>query len=139
MTNNTDQEPKGFGKSKSQAKDMLNDTGKVKNVLNKANKILSKNPGNLKGFVNDIKALLRLTKAYINGEYREISVTSVVLIVAGLIYLVNPLDVVPDFLLGIGFLDDATVLGFVLLKTKNEIQKYLDWESQKTVEPAQDE
>ena len=109
---------------------MLNDKSRIGNIINKALNILKRNPGNLRGFIEEIKTLIRLVRAYLNGSYSQISQTSIVLILAGLIYLVNPLDVVPDFLLGVGFLDDATVLGFVILRTKSEIQKFLDWETQ---------
>jgi uncharacterized membrane protein YkvA (DUF1232 family) len=37
------------------------------------------------------------------------------LIIAGaLAYVVFPIDIIPDFILGVGFLDDAFVLGFVI-------------------------
>ena len=127
-----DQEPNGFDRSRKKAEDMVNNPEGIKGLLAKALSILQKNPGNLKGFIQDIGNLIRLIRAYFNGTYTEISPTALVMIIAGLIYLVNPFDVVPDFLLGIGFLDDATVLGFVILKTKNEIQRFVDWEMQQT-------
>lgn len=122
------QEPKGFDKSKKKAKELLDNPSRIAELLSRAGKILGKSPGNLQGFMSEIRALLRLVHAYAKGEYTDLSKKALVLIVAGLVYLVNPLDLVPDVLLGIGFLDDATVIGFVLLKTRSEIQRFLDWE-----------
>ena len=122
------QEPKGFYKSKDKAKEALNNPSRLSDILGRAGRILGKSPSNLQGFFSEIKALIRLVKAYSTGAYTDLSKTALILIVAGLIYLVNPLDLVPDFLIGVGFLDDATVIGFVLLKTRSEIQRFLDWE-----------
>lgn len=49
------------------------------------------------------------------------------MIIAALIYLVNPMDIVPDMLLGIGFLDDISVFTYLIAKIKSEIDKYDEW------------
>ena len=47
------------------------------------------------------------------------------LMIAGaLAYVVFPIDIIPDFILGVGFLDDAFVLGFVVKQLSGEIDKY---------------
>jgi len=47
------------------------------------------------------------------------------LIIAGaLAYVVFPIDIIPDFILGVGFLDDAFVLGFVVKQLSDEIDQY---------------
>ena len=47
------------------------------------------------------------------------------LMIAGaLAYVVFPIDIIPDFILGVGFLDDAFVLGFVVKQLTGEIDKY---------------
>ena len=47
------------------------------------------------------------------------------LMIAGaLAYVVFPIDIIPDFILGVGFLDDAFVLGFVVKQLTGEIEKY---------------
>ena len=59
-------------------------------------------------------------------EYTMVSKGTIITVIAGLIYLVNPVDIVPDFLLG-GFLDDAAVIGYIVSKLKGEIQRYNEW------------
>ena len=50
---------------------------------------------------------------------------STYLMIAGaLAYVVFPIDIIPDFILGVGFLDDAFVLGFIVKQLATEIDKY---------------
>ena len=47
------------------------------------------------------------------------------LIIAGaLAYVVFPVDIIPDFIPGVGFLDDAFVLGYVVKQLSDEIEAY---------------
>jgi uncharacterized membrane protein YkvA (DUF1232 family) len=50
-----------------------------------------------------------------------------------LIYLVNPIDIIPDFLIG-GFVDDAAVIAYILKKITIEITAYKNWKSLKREE-----
>jgi len=45
-------------------------------------------------------------------------------IAGALAYVVFPIDIIPDFIPGVGFLDDAFVLGFVIKHLSNEINHY---------------
>jgi len=68
--------------------------------------------------MSNIKLLLRYIKD------REVSIFKKLLILIGLLYLVFPMDIVPDFLIGIGILDDAAVLLFVWNAIRNELAEY---------------
>ena len=48
--------------------------------------------------------------------------------VAGILYFVTPLDLVPDAIPGAGFLDDITVLGFVIARLEGELARFTTWE-----------
>ncbi|MNH38167.1 hypothetical protein D3C79_991600 [compost metagenome] len=48
-------------------------------------------------------------------------------IVAGLLYFVSPIDAIPDWLLGVGFLDDIAVLGWVLKTVADELGRFKAW------------
>ena len=76
---------------------------------------------------HDLQTLLRLLRAYGEGAYREVSGKNLALAGLGLLYLVSPLDVMPDFLPG-GFTDDAAVIGFVLRKIRSELAAFEAWE-----------
>ena len=77
--------------------------------------------------VDDVKTLLRLVRAYATGQYRDVSGKNIALAVAAVVYLVSPLDVIPDFLPG-GFTDDAAVVGFVIRKIGTELARFQAWE-----------
>lgn len=73
----------------------------------------------------------RLLKAYAVGDYREIPWKTLLLIVAAVIYFVNPLDLVPDLVPLTGLTDDFAVLLWVYNSVSNEIDKFLAWEKNK--------
>ena len=73
----------------------------------------------------------RLIKAYALGEYREVPWKTILLIVAAVIYFVNPLDLVPDIIPLTGLTDDFAVLIWVYNSVSNEIEKFLEWENNK--------
>lgn len=80
-------------------------------------------------YFSDFKTLLRLTKAWSKGEYRDISKSSITYSILCLIYFLTPTDFVPDFLLGLGLLDDIAVLKWTLEKIKLDIEKFKIWET----------
>ncbi|WP_434120099.1 YkvA family protein [Pseudomonas fortuita] len=75
----------------------------------------------------DVKLLQSLCLAWWRGEYRAISPKALVTIVAGLLYFVSPIDAIPDWLLGVGFLDDIAVLGWVLKTVTDELARFRAW------------
>ncbi|HEY4409838.1 MAG TPA: DUF1232 domain-containing protein [Acidimicrobiia bacterium] len=75
----------------------------------------------------DLQALLRMLRASGEGQYSQLSTKNLVLAGLGVLYLVSPLDVIPDFLPG-GFADDAAVIGFVLKKIRGELVAFEAWE-----------
>lgn len=51
--------------------------------------------------------------------------TSVYLAIAGaLAYVVFPIDMIPDFIPGVGFIDDIFVVGMVMKSVSDEIERY---------------
>lgn len=45
----------------------------------------------------------------------------------GFLYLINPLDLIPEALPGIGVIDDALMLGVFLAFLSRDVKKYLSW------------
>ena len=39
-------------------------------------------------------------------------------------YVVSPLDVVPDFLIGMGLLDDAAIVAWAFARLRAEVERY---------------
>lgn len=49
------------------------------------------------------------------------------MIIAGLLYLLNPADIIPDYILFFGFIDDLSVLKFIVKKLDKQLGKYDEW------------
>ena len=71
--------------------------------------------------------LINMVKDTVKGRYKGLGKKNVTMIVAGLLYLVNPMDIVPDFIFGIGFADDLGVLVYVISRLSEEIARYRQW------------
>ena len=82
----------------------------------------------------DVRLLQALCVAWWRGEYRAISPKALVTIVAGLLYFVSPLDAIPDWLLGVGLLDDIAVLGWVLKTVSDELEAFRAWRQRQSPE-----
>ena len=90
---------------------------------------LAKNEDALDEVKDDLRALTRYARAWAKREYRAVPWRSLLYAVAGLIYFVNPIDLVPDALLGIGFVDDVAVIGFVAGALRKDLNSFRDWET----------
>jgi uncharacterized membrane protein YkvA (DUF1232 family) len=76
-----------------------------------------------------LQTMLRLVRAYERGEYQQVSNDALLWIVAGLNYLVDPFDLIPDKTPFLGFVDDATVVEFVADKTRQTLDDFMTWET----------
>jgi uncharacterized membrane protein YkvA (DUF1232 family) len=75
------------------------------------------------------QTMLRLIRAYYRGEYRDVTESALVVIIAAIIYVVNPLDLIPDAIPALGFLDDATVLALAVRRTRQTLDDFMTWET----------
>lgn len=100
--------------------------GKTETLLGKALKIIAKVPV-LKSLAADVPVMVNMVKDYMRKKYRRVPLKTITMITAALIYLVNPNDAVPDYLPGVGYLDDAAVMNFVLVSVKENVEKYKEW------------
>ncbi|HME89448.1 MAG TPA: YkvA family protein [Chthoniobacterales bacterium] len=75
------------------------------------------------------QAMLRLIRAYSRGQYRNVPNDTLVVIIAAIIYVVNPLDVIPDALPAIGYLDDATILALAVRRSRQALDDFMTWET----------
>jgi uncharacterized membrane protein YkvA (DUF1232 family) len=74
-------------------------------------------------------AMLRLIRSYADGDYRAIPESTLVVIVAAIIFVVNPLDVIPDALPALGYLDDATVISLAVKRSRDALHDFMAWEN----------
>ncbi|MFJ3484185.1 YkvA family protein [Pseudomonas sp. NPDC090202] len=83
---------------------------------------------------DDLKLLQALCLAYWRGEYRAISGKALLSVVAGLMYFLSPLDAIPDWIPGLGMLDDIAVLTWVMTSLKAELDAFRLWREQQKPE-----
>lgn len=70
-----------------------------------------------------------LIRDYWKGEYREVPKVTIGLLVAAVGYIISPIDLIPDFMLGVGQLDDLAVLAIAMKMINTEITRYLAWKA----------
>jgi uncharacterized membrane protein YkvA (DUF1232 family) len=72
----------------------------------------------------------RLLAAYARGRYRIIPIKTLLTMIAAVSYFLNPFDVVPDAIFGIGLMDDLAVLTWVYKNAQQELNNFIHWEKQ---------
>ncbi len=111
-----------------QAEKLVRNPKEILSLLTMAERRLDRvQAGPLTPVKKDVQTLLRLLRAYGEGRYRQVSGKNLALAGLGLLYLVSPLDALPDFLPG-GFFDDAALIGFIVKKIRTELVAFEAWE-----------
>ena len=122
-------ESKTFKKAEITAREYISNPGKLENLLDEASKKARGKQEQLNVVWVQLLACFRLIKAYAKGQYRKIPWRSLVVIIASVLYFVWLVDLVPDFLPLLGFLDDAALLGWTVKNFKSDIDEFIEWES----------
>lgn len=81
----------------------------------------------LKKYAQLGKILIGMLKDIKSGTYQQIPWFTIATIVLALLYVLNPLDVIPDFIPGLGYIDDVAVLGICIGWIETDLHKYLDF------------
>jgi len=103
----------------------------VKKVIDKSNKIESTflSAAMLKRYYTDLKLLLSLIKDYYKGNYTNVPWFMISSIAFALLYVLSPMDAIPDFIPGVGFIDDAAIVLACVKLLEKDLTKYQDWKS----------
>ena len=75
----------------------------------------------------DAGQLLAMLKDYTNGTYKEVPRSTVLAGAFALLYVLNPFDLMPDFIPGIGYLDDMSMVALVIGSIRRDIASYTRW------------
>ena len=92
---------------------------------------MAKESSFLRQYWKDIKTSFALLKDWYMGNYTKIPFRMVASIAGAMLYLVSPLDVVPDWVPFGGLLDDALVLAAIFAMSRRDLDEYLAWTSRK--------
>ena len=117
---------------KTQAEYITNNEDAFAAFLKNIEATLKKIPG-VGNLLSDIPLLVSLVKSYVDGEYKEIPYNSIVAVVATLLYVVSPFDIIPDIIPVVGFTDDAMAVAFCMKMIHDDLEKYKTWRDQRNV------
>ena len=127
-------------KNKKEAEELLKSTEKTETFLTKLENYLKKLPCEIK-LPKDKKIridlslvpeLIGLVRSYIRKEYTAIPVGSIIAILSALIYVLAPIDLIPDTIPVLGVLDDVAVISSLCTKfVKYDLDKYMEWKKNK--------
>ena len=121
---------KGYKRYQKKADEYLNDKEKATKLLDSAKEKAEKRKGPLHDAWENIQLFFSVFEDWIKGRYKKLPVKSIIMITVGIIYFVMPLDLIPDFIIGLGFADDAAVLVFVFKQISNDLEDYKIWKAE---------
>lgn len=98
-------------------------------VMDKQEDISKKitNSSTLEKYTELAKVMFGMLKDYRKGIYTNVPWFTIASIAFGFLYVLNPLDIIPDFIPGLGYIDDLAVLTFGLRFVETDLHNYLDW------------
>ncbi len=77
----------------------------------------------VKSIYDDVMLFVDIIRYWRAGKI-SVSIASIAIIVAALIYVINPLDLIPDFIPFVGFTDDATTLAAAMSTLSSVVADY---------------
>lgn len=85
------------------------------------------NAGALKKYKELGKIMMGMLSDYRKGIYKNVPWFTIAAIAFSLLYILNPFDIVPDFIPGLGYVDDFAVFTIALRFIETDLHEYLDW------------
>ena len=80
--------------------------------------------GTLSKFMRDVKLYFKMLSDVFSRRYTRVPKGTVAAIVGTLLYVLSPVDVIPDVIPVVGYLDDAAVLALCLKFAKHDVDEY---------------
>ena len=81
----------------------------------------------LKKFAAQAALLIRMLSDYFEGNYTEVPWKTIAMAVFAFVYLLNPVDLILDYIPVVGYLDDAAVLALVWQGIKWDVMDYVKY------------
>ena len=128
MSNNINEEQvkealeSGYGKSEA----LLNNKDELDDFLYRLEQKIKEMPLVGEEFAV-IPIMISLIKHYVEGKDTTVPYGTILAIMSALIYVLSPVDIIPDFIPFVGHLDDVAVIGLCLSMVKTDIEAYDEW------------
>jgi uncharacterized membrane protein YkvA (DUF1232 family) len=99
-------------------------------VFNKKDQLFAKiNHPDWKKYKDKIILMFQMLKDVKQKKYPETPWKTIAAMVFTILYIINPLDLVPDFIPFLGYLDDISVFSFVLKLINDDLMEYKNWKT----------
>jgi uncharacterized membrane protein YkvA (DUF1232 family) len=79
------------------------------------------------GLVAKLRLLWMVLTDYANGSYRKVPWKALAALAAAVVYVLSPLDLIPDVIVPLGWTDDLVVLAATWGLVKRELRDYCTW------------
>ena len=128
---------KRFGKKRKIDENFVRENAKkikdedVEKVIHESDTIQSKIETNSRfdQYIDEAKTMLSLIKDFWKKDYTKIPWYAMTAIVFSLLYVLNPMDLSPDYIPIVGYIDDVTVFSFALTLVSKDLKAYKEWKS----------
>lgn len=78
-------------------------------------------------YLEEIPLLCNMVLDFTKKRYNKLPRTSIISITAALLYFLSPIDLIPDFIIGLGLVDDAFVIKLAIDGIRHDISEYKEW------------
>ncbi|MEI0537781.1 YkvA family protein [Brachyspira pulli] len=101
---------------------------KLKSIFEKSKEILNlSSSSHLSKFLEQIQLMINMIGDYIHGNYKDIPWKTIASVAGALIYIIIPIDAIPDVIPLAGLLDDAFIIGLCVKYFSEDLHKYKVW------------
>ncbi|EMR02101.1 YkvA family protein [Cesiribacter andamanensis] len=123
--------------NKEEAEDIAQKPGEIDQLVDKSKRKMTSVKGkqkvNFKDFFFHLTTFQRLLRAYARKEYPSLPWKSLLSIIGAILYFINPLDLIPDFIPAIGLIDDITLLAWVYKSIAGDVARFEVWEQNRRI------
>ncbi len=121
------------------AEKIINNTEKTNKLINDAmEKVEMISKGPVEEVWDSLLLFFELMRDWLKGNYKNVPFGSIIMILASIIYFLTPFDIIPDFFLGLGYIDDLSIISYTFRQLQNDIDKYQVWKSVRDISNSLD-
>jgi uncharacterized membrane protein YkvA (DUF1232 family) len=117
-----------FGATVASARRLLRNPRQMRGLIEEAAVKMRRHSGSIREISGEFQVIVRMIRAWMAGDYKDISTKSVVIFIAAVLYFLNPFDAIPDLTPVIGYVDDVSVIAWVVKTLRDELERFRAWE-----------